>query len=98
MPIFVDCEFLWLVSGRVVVGCGIRTQCSGTGVRKVQHFQGCSAVTFVSIDVGVFVESEGELAESLYVAWTGHDTVGRDFSLVEEIIDPAVRIYVCLVI
>jgi hypothetical protein len=63
---------------------------------KVQHFQGCSAFAFVSINVGVFVEAEGELAESLYVAWAGH--VGCDFSLVEEIIDPTVRIYVCLVI
>ena len=96
MPIFVDCEFLWLVSGRVVVGCGIRTQCSGTRVRKVQHFQGCSAVTFVSIDVGVFVESEGELAESLYVACTGHVECG--FSLVVGIIEPTVRMYVSLVI
>jgi hypothetical protein len=50
----------------------------------------------MAVDVGVFVEAEGELAESLYVAWAGH--VGCDFSLVEEIIDPTVRIYVCLVI
>jgi hypothetical protein len=80
----------------MVVGCGIRTQCSGTGVRKVQHFQGCSAFAFVSIDVGVFVESEGELAESLYVTCAGH--VECDFSLVVGIIDPTVRIHVSLVI
>jgi hypothetical protein len=50
----------------------VRIKCSGPRMCKVQHFQGCSATTFVPIDVGVLVEPEGELAKSLYVAWAGH--------------------------
>jgi hypothetical protein len=47
----------------------VRTECSGPRMCKVQYFQGCSATTFVPIDVGVLVEAEGELAKSFDVTW-----------------------------
>ena len=53
----------------------VRTECSGPRMCEVQHFQGCSASAFVSIDVGIFVEPEGESAKSFYVALACHDAL-----------------------